>query len=72
MMRLFKILFNGGKPVDVSSVVGAVRVEPQRQEIARQLREIDESYRKIGMEAKKMKKSIDTALAIAMATGGLK
>jgi hypothetical protein len=71
MMRLFELLFCGKKPVNITAAVSAVRVEPQRRELAKQLQEIDRSYKKIDVEAKKMKRRIDTALAIAMSTGGL-
>lgn len=71
-MRIFELLFDGKKPIDVSSKVAEVRVEPQRQELAKKLRQIDQSYKKIDREAQRMKRTIDTALAIAISTGGLR
>lgn len=72
MNRILELLFGGKRPVNVSAAIGAVRVEPQRKKLEVKLHEIDQSYDKINKEAKKMKKSIDTALAIAMSTGGLR
>lgn len=72
MNRLFELLFNGKKPVPVPQAVGSASVEPQRIELERKLREIDRSYKKIEVEGKRMKKTIDSALALAIATGGLK
>lgn len=72
MIRLLKVLFDGKKPVNVAETVGAVRVEPERRVLADKLKQIDQSYKKIDRETKRMKRAIDTALAIAMSTGGLK
>lgn len=72
MRRLFKLLFNGNKPVNVADAVGAVRVEPQRRIVAAHLREVNRGLRNINKEAKLMKRTIDTALALAISTGGLK
>ncbi len=72
MIRILRVLFDGKKPVNVSSAVNTGIVEPQRIELANQLKEIDNSYKRMTVEAKKMKRQIDTALAIALSTGGLK
>lgn len=72
MLRVLDLLFNGKRPVDVSTVVHAKRVEPQRRKLAHEMERIQKSYKRIGFEAKKMKKTIDTSLAIAIATGGIR
>lgn len=72
MNRVIELLFKGRKPVDVSAVIHAKRVDPQRKKLTKELEKIDKSYKKIDVEVKKMKRSIDTSLAIAIATGGLR
>ena len=72
MIRILRILFDGKKTVDVREAVNQGSVEPRKKEIVKQLNEIDKSYHKIDQEAQKMKRRIDTALAIAMSTGGLR
>lgn len=71
MIKFLELLFNGKKPVDVSATISAIPVNPQRQIMTQHLREIDRSFKKIDKEAKRMKKKIDTALAIAISTGGI-
>lgn len=68
MTNILKLLFSKNKPV---SIHGSLRVEPERKKLNKELRRIDESFKRIDRENRKMKKSIDTALAIAMTTGGL-
>lgn len=72
MIRIMKILFNGKKPVNVQSATTSQRIGPERKRLTRELKAIDKSAKKITYEVKKMKRQIDTALALAVATGGLK
>lgn len=72
MIRIFRILFDGKKPVNVKEAVNKGSADPHKREIVKQLNEIDKSYHKIDQEAQRMKRRIDTALAIAMSTGGLR
>lgn len=72
MNRVLELLFKGKRPVDVEAVVHAKRVEPERRKLTKELGKIKKSYHLINTEVKKMKKSIDTSLAIAIATGGLR
>lgn len=70
--KILNLLFDGKGPVNVSATISAVPVDSDRRELTQHLLEIDKGLKKIDNEAKRMKKKIDTALAIAISTGGLK
>lgn len=72
MMRLLELLFNGRKPVDVNAAVNTGVLQPQRDRLTEELHHISKSYEVIDKEMHKMKKEIDTAVAIAISTGGIK